>query len=292
MSMVDASVAAVAAGGSPPAGAVRRVESISPSRAADFLSCPLRYRFRSIDRLPEPPNLEATRGTVVHAALERLFDLPAAARSVERAQALVEPAWQAVLAAEPELAALFPDAAGLDGWLGSARELVRAYFNLEDPTRIEPVAREALVETTLPSGLRLRGYLDRLDEAANGALRVVDYKTGKAPPPPFEARALFQMKFYALLLWRSRGVVPAMLQLVYLADQQVLRYVPEQLELAATERKLEAVSAAIEASFDRGEFRANPSRLCDWCAHQALCPAFGGTPPPLPERPVPAPPRP
>ncbi|MFD0788030.1 PD-(D/E)XK nuclease family protein, partial [Micromonospora azadirachtae] len=32
--------------------------SLSPSRAADFKTCPLLYRFRSIDRLPERPTVE------------------------------------------------------------------------------------------------------------------------------------------------------------------------------------------------------------------------------------------
>src|SRR6516225_2707965 len=48
--------------------------SLSPSRAGDFLTCPLLYRFRVIDRLPEPPTAAAARGTLVHAVLERLFD--------------------------------------------------------------------------------------------------------------------------------------------------------------------------------------------------------------------------
>ncbi len=46
---------------------------LSPSRAADFMSCPLKYRFRVIDRLPERPSPAAARGTVVHAVLERLY---------------------------------------------------------------------------------------------------------------------------------------------------------------------------------------------------------------------------
>src|SRR5690606_16258816 len=52
--------------------------SLSPSRASDFMRCPLLYRFRVIDRLPEKPTEAATRGTLVHAVLERLFDAPAA----------------------------------------------------------------------------------------------------------------------------------------------------------------------------------------------------------------------
>ena len=59
--------------------------ALSPSRAADFKQCPLLYRFRTIDRLPQAPSSAATRGTVVHAVLERLFDLPAAERTVEAA---------------------------------------------------------------------------------------------------------------------------------------------------------------------------------------------------------------
>ena len=44
--------------------------SLSPSRAADFKQCPLKYRFRSIDRLEEAPTPAAVRGTLVHAVLD------------------------------------------------------------------------------------------------------------------------------------------------------------------------------------------------------------------------------
>ena len=264
------------------------VGSLSPSRAGDFLTCPLLFRFRTIDRLPEPPSPEATRGTLVHAALERLFDLPAADRTPDRAAELLGPAWAALQAEEPEVSALFEDEQALAAWLRSARELLDAYFALEDPRRLEPAAREQLVEVLLPGGLRLRGIVDRLDVAPGGEVRVVDYKTGRAPGEMFEAKALFQMKFYGLVLWRTRGVVPRLLQLMYLGDREVLRYAPDESDLLAVERKLLALWEAIEKATQARDFRPRPSRLCDWCSHQALCPAFGGTPPPWPER-VPGP---
>src|SRR3984957_6677289 len=83
---------------------VRR-PALSPSRASDFKQCPLLYRFRAIDRLPEPPSTAQGRGSVVHAALEQLYALPAAARGPDTAMALVAPAWDRVIAAQPELAA-------------------------------------------------------------------------------------------------------------------------------------------------------------------------------------------
>ena len=264
------------------------VASLSPSRAADFLTCPLLYRFRVLDRLPEKPSPAATRGTVVHAVLERLFDLPAGERTPARAQDLLAPEWQRLLDAEPELAGLFSDDTGRDEWLASARVLLDAYFALEDPNRFDPAERELFVECDLESGLRLRGYVDRLDVAGTGEVRVVDYKTGRAPREGYEAKALFQMRFYALVLWRLRGTVPRLLQLLYLGSGEVLRYEPDEEDLRATERKLQALWAAISRATEAGDWRPSPSKLCDWCDHQALCPAFGGTPPPLPVLPVPS----
>jgi putative RecB family exonuclease len=262
--------------------------SLSPSRASDFLTCPLLYRFRVLDRLPEAPSPLATRGTVVHSVLERLFDLPAAERTAQRAGELVRPEWDRLLEAEPELGDLFASDGARDEWLASAQGLLDAYFALEDPQRLEPAERELYVECDLESGLRLRGYVDRLDVAPGGEVRVVDYKTGRAPREGFEAKAMFQMRFYALVLWRLHGRVPSQLQLLYLGSGEVLRYEPDEADLLATERKLAAIWSAISRATDKGDWRPSPSRLCDWCDHQSLCPAFGGTPPPLPVLPVPA----
>jgi len=257
--------------------------SLSPSRALDFKTCALLYRFRVIDRLPEPPGLDAARGTVVHGILEKLFDLPAPARTVAAAAELVEPEWQALLDADDELAGLVdegPD--GLAALAESTRALLASYFTLEDPRRLEPAEREVLVETVLPSGVRLKGFVDRLDRASDGRLRVVDYKTGKSPREEFEGKALFQLRFYALVLWRSTGVLPTMLRLYYLADREVLDYLPDERDLLGLERQVDALGRAIAKARETGDWRHKPSKLCDWCAFQSLCPAFGGTPPPLP----------
>jgi putative RecB family exonuclease len=262
--------------------------SLSPSRAADFKTCPLLYRFRTIDRLPERPSPDQARGTLVHAVLERLFDLPAAQRTVDQAADLIEPQWRRLLEEQEELAGLFADGGAPEEFLTSARGLLDGYFAVEDPRRLEPAERECLVTTDVDEGrLVLRGYLDRLDVSPAGDLRVVDYKTGGAPREAFEARALFQLKFYALVLWRTRGVAPRVLRLLYLRDAEICDYTPDTEELARFERTLIALWAAIERATEAREFRPKPSRLCGWCAYQALCPAFDGTPPPFPERPPP-----
>ncbi|WP_436530138.1 RecB family exonuclease [Actinoplanes sp. HUAS TT8] len=326
--------------------------SLSPSRAADFKTCPLLFRFRTIDKLPEQPSADQVRGTLVHAVLERLFDLPAAERTPESAVALVTPEWERLLANEPDLGTLFAtpvpaspsssdplsrtssaavpgggaagedagvghatelvrdpaavaaeaDAAGqialvdapagaaeaarLAAFLTSARDLLGGYFAVEDPQRLEPAERETLISTMIDDELLIRGYIDRLDISPAGDLRVVDYKTGGAPREAFEGRALFQLKFYALVLWRTRGVVPRVLRLLYLKDAEVLDYSPDAGELERFERTLIALSNAVERAKRDQDFRPKPSRLCGWCSHQALCPEFGGTPPPFPTSPT------
>jgi putative RecB family exonuclease len=272
-------------------GDARRRPALSPSRAGDFKQCPLLYRFRVVDRLPETPTKAQVRGTVVHSVLERLFALPAAERVQEQAHALLSPAWEQLLAEQPELAELFDGAEdpALASWLNSARSLIESYFDLEDPRRLEPQACELRVETELESGLLLRGFIDRVDVAATGEIRLVDYKTGAAPREIGEAKAMFQMKFYALVLWRTRGVVPHQLRLMYLTDKQSLAYQPDEAELRRFERTLEAIWQAILRAGRTGDFRPSPSKLCDYCDHKPLCPAHGGTPPPYPGWPEPDP---
>jgi len=256
---------------------------LSPSRAGDFMTCPLLYRLRVIDKLPEPPSPAATRGTLVHAVLERLFDHPAEQRTVERAHDLLTPQWERLLAERPELAGLHEDPEALSRWLADAEKLVDRWFRLEDPTRLHPVERELYVETALDSGLLLRGYIDRVDVAPTGEVRLVDYKTGRAPSRDFEGKAMFQMKFYALVVWRWKGVIPKRLQLVYLGGGgDVVTYDPDEADLLSVERKLQALWEAISAAVATGDFPATRNRLCDWCDHQASCPEFGGTPPPYP----------
>lgn len=163
---------------STPVDGVDVIGALSPSRAGDFMTCPLLYRYRSIDKLPEAPSPAAVRGTVVHKVLEDLFDLAAAERTPERAREMLAPSWEALLEAEPGLAEMF---AGEDGpeigaWLAECRQSLEKYFELEDPTRLEPAERELYVEALLDSKLLIRGFVDRLDVAPDGRIRVVDYK--------------------------------------------------------------------------------------------------------------------
>jgi len=275
------------------------VGALSPSRASDFLTCALLYRYRTVDRLPERPGAAALRGTLVHEVLDRLFDLPAGARDPEAVVQMLPGALSDLLAAEPEAAfALVEEApwpaaeppvvpeAARDRLVTEAAALVRCYFGLEDPRHVEPTHREELVEATLDGDVVLRGYVDRMDEA-DGHLRVLDYKTGRSPGEQWEQQAMFQLRFYALVVERATGRIPQRLQLMYLGNGEVLTYHPDADDLVRFERKLQAMWRAITRAADTGDWRPRRSGKCRWCSFQALCPEFGGTVPPLPDLSVP-----
>jgi putative RecB family exonuclease len=267
-----------------PVDGVDVLGALSPSRAGDFKTCPLMYRYRTIDRLPEPPSPDAVRGTVVHKVLEDLFDLPAAERTPDRAESMIDAAWAYVLEDDERAAQLFgaDQDEARDSWLATCRTVLRQYFDLEDPTVLEPAERELYVETLLDSRLLLRGFVDRIDIAPDGAIRVVDYKSGRSPGETFESKALFQMRFYALVIWKTRGVIPAMLRLIYLANGEMVSYAPDEQDLRSTERQLQALWVAIQRAHETGDWRPHKSPLCSWCSFQEFCPEFGGTLLPLP----------
>ncbi len=260
----------------------QRPPALSASRAKDYLQCPLKFRYSTIDGIPQPPTEATFKGTVVHLVLERLFDLPAADRTPEQAQSLLPAAWADTMESEKGSEDLFPNANQENRAYESTKDLVANYFHLERPQNLHPRGREEFLDARLDNGILLRGIVDRIDQAPDGALRVVDYKTGKSPHPRFVNEALFQMRFYALLLQQA-WQLPKRMQLLYLRDGQVLTLDPQAQDIERFALDVEDLWRDIEADALAGEFKPKTSRLCDWCAYQDICPAFGGTEPEIPE---------
>lgn len=251
---------------------------LSPSRAIDFMQCPQKYKYRVIDKLPEPPSTAAVRGTLVHAVLETLFTYPADQRTPDTAKSHLPGAWEAIRTKEPDIVDVMVEEGLTDQMmLEQASTLVDAYFRLENPAWLEPHATETRIEHHITDDLRILGIMDRLDIAPAGQVRIVDYKTGKAPKPQYQDKIRFQMLFYAAMYWRVHGVIPMRLTLHFLGSADTISHDPNEGELLATERKILALWGEISEAKRTGEWRTKRSKLCDWCYHQKICPAFAGT---------------
>ena len=250
------------------------LQSLSPSRASDFKQCPQLFKFRSIDRLPEPTSIYQARGTTAHLALERLFDLPAPDRNPERLYDLFREAWTELRTAE-EYSELFESLDDERLWGVESLSVLSNYYSLENPSDIDPFDRELDLLEEL-DGITIRGILDRIDERPDGELVITDYKTGKAPPERYALSAFFALKIYALLVRNRIGRTPVELRLLYLGNATLYSIPIDDTALNGMERQLRALWGAINRAIERSNFPPRTSVLCNWCSFQDICPAFEG----------------
>jgi putative RecB family exonuclease len=255
------------------------LSSLSPSRAGDFKTCPQLFKFRAIDRLPEPATPYQARGTTAHLALQRLFDLPAEHRTPESLFELFRDAWAGVR--DTEYPELFETVEDERAWGIESLELLANYFAVEDPRLIEPVERELDMSEDL-DGITIRGILDRMEETPDGRLVVTDYKTGKAPPERYALPAFFALKIYALLVRRRTGRTPDAIKLIYLNGPTVYEIPVIDAQLDAMDRQLRALWTAVERAIENDDFPTRVGPLCAWCSFQSICPAWADTTPPVP----------
>jgi putative RecB family exonuclease len=250
--------------------------SLTPSKVAAFKDCALAFRFSVIDRLPEPPSPPAVKGTLVHRALQLLLEEPAERRSRATGQDCLQRA-RVELAEDPEFVGLGLTAEAEEAFADEAAALVERYFELEDPASVQPVGLELELEVQVGS-LTLRGIIDRLERDEDGGLVVTDYKTGGVPPVFAEQQRLGGVHFYAFLCEQVYGERPSRVQLLYLSEPVAIVAYPSEQSIRGLRQRTAAIWQAVERACEREDFRPRTSRLCDWCAFQAYCPAFGGDP--------------
>jgi len=236
----------------------------------------MQFRFSSIEKLPEPPGVATTKGTIVHRALELLFVRPAVDRTTDAlatdmATALDE------YRTHPDYVGLRLDGDAIETFDRDCHALIDKYFAMEDPTTVREIGLELWMEAPV-GDLTLRGIIDRLELDPDGELVVTDYKTGRAPSGNYEQKSLAGVHFYSFLCEAVFGKRPAKIRLMYLASGETIETVPSAQSVKFITTRTTAVWAAVERACTTGDFRPRQSKLCDWCSFQQWCPAFGGDP--------------
>jgi putative RecB family exonuclease len=242
---------------------------------SSFKDCALAFRLSNIDKVPEPPSPWATKGTLVHRALQLLFwDEEPGSRTLAAALGKLERA-KAEMAVDPEYTGLGLTDEEADVFHAEAEVLVRKYFELEDPNEVRVLGVELKLEARLGS-LLLRGIIDRLELDADGELVITDYKTGRSPGANFELPRMAGVHFYAFLCEQVLGRRPARIQLLHLAEPVAISLVPSEQSIRGLKNRTQAIWTAVERACQTEDFRPKVGRLCDYCAYKAYCPAFGG----------------
>jgi putative RecB family exonuclease len=83
---------------------------------------------------------------------------------------------------------------------------------------------------------------------------------------------------YAAMVQHVLGKRPVRVQLLYLSRPEAIITTPSEASVTGVMRKTDALWDAIGRACERDDFRPHTGVLCNWCAYQAYCPAFGGDP--------------
>lgn len=245
---------------------------LSPSSASAFEGCPRRWKFKYVDRRPEPSGQAAIVGSFAHEVLEHLCSLPPVERTLDQAKTLARRFWPEVEANDDyqalELGEEDARAFRWQSWLAIA-----GLWDLEDPAEVEVVSTEQKVTAVL-SGVPFLGIIDRVDRI-DGKLVVSDYKSGTLPGVRWRDDKMQQVLLYAAAIGQAEGEQPDQARLMYLG-QRILPVTVTDRKIEAATEQLSETFVGIQNSCTSNQFEAKPGVLCGWCPFVSDCPEGHG----------------
>lgn len=250
---------------------------LSFSRVDTYLTCPLKYRYAYVDRLPQEPSPDLSWGSSVHAALEAWWD-----------RKLAEP---------PPLEVLFQalydnwDDTGFEGmareeklkWYTRAREVLSRHYERHAPTYVPAVACEQGFALDLGAGVEVTGVIDHVARIGSGGVGVVDWKTNRRAKPRKQVAESLQLAIYWLAAVELWGHEPDWVAFDFVVPGIRVAVGREELDTDGAVATIHRVADEIRSATS---FAPTPSRLCGWCDYRGLCPAFEGDGPDVPGRAV------
>ncbi len=248
--------------------------SLSPSRLSDFQTCPRRYQYASIERIPQPASYATAKGRFAHFVFEQLFMLSPEARTIERAREFIPAAIETILTEDVRTDIALDDAM-TQRLLRETEEIITTYFQMEDPTEVTSEGVELRLGGIV-DGAPLFGILDRLDRDHDGSLTIVDYKTGGLPNRNYDSQTFANAELYAALCEAELGEKPAKIRLMYVARGESIERSVSDVVVKARSHSAANAWTKINRYYDDGDFPATPSvKACRFCSYKDLCRANG-----------------
>ena len=230
---------------------------LSASDIETYRTCPLKYKFARVFRIPTEPTLYQRFGIVVHQVLERFHQQDGKSR--EELQFLLDAAWRRGGLGESE------EEKQLRGKATSALDRYQARFVSEDA---EPVWLEKGFQFTLGPHV-LRGRVDRVDRLPDGRYELIDYKTGR-PRTKAQLREDVQLSLYAVAAREAWQLESSQEAYLYVLDDEKVQVPQEEIDAGWIQ---ETVMEVADGILGQG-FEPTPSiSACSWCDYRIACPA-------------------
>jgi putative RecB family exonuclease len=247
----------------------------SHTRLKSFEQCPLQYKLKYIDSIPEPvENIEVFVGKRVHEVLEQLFRTltPNAPPSLKDLRASYRTAWdqkwnqnvRIVRGDSPQL------------YFSYGTKCIDHFYNTHVPfNQSATLYLEHKLEFCLDDSgaYGIQGYADRISKRSDGVYEIHDFKTGRRALTQRDADSDRQLGLYEIgfrvsepaakkvdLVWHCLGAGVTVRS--HRTPSRRTRIRQDTLQL-------------IKHIESQTQFPANKTRLCDWCSYRTVCPAWG-----------------
>jgi DNA helicase-2/ATP-dependent DNA helicase PcrA len=238
--------------------------TVSHKQVDDYQTCPLKYHYIHVLRVPLRQHHAIVYGNALHRAVEFYLRRRAAGSytPLEDLLRAYDDAWrnEGFLTREHE-----------EQRRAAGRAALTRFYHDEETSGVAPAAVEQEFGVTL-GATRVRGRFDRLDETEAGTV-VIDYKSSDVTDPvkaDQRTRDSLQLKIYALARQAVTGRLPARVELRFLESGLTGRHRPTPADVDEARQAIEAAAAGIR----RRQFDATPSyQVCRYCPYNQVCPS-------------------
>ncbi len=246
----------------------------SHSRLSTFENCPLKYKYKYIDKLDRDRRdaVEAFMGNLVHKTMEKLYhDLSyTKLNSADDLLAFYRNRWNQEWT--DEIIIVHKEYTS-EHYRGVGERCISDYYRRYQPfdqTRTLGIEREVMV--SLPRDHRLKGIMDRLAQQPDGVYEIHDYKTsGRLPGQP-DVDQDRQLALYQIGVQQEfRDATQIRLVWHYMAFDKTLISERNQQQLEELQLSTVELIRQIESA---KEFPPRKNALCDWCEFQDICPLW------------------
>ena len=241
---------------------------LSPSSSSLFDQCAMKWKFRNVDHLPDPPGEAALLGTFAHEVLEFLLQELPQKRTKERAKELAGVIWPKI-ENDTDFLALALGEDGVRNFKWKSWNAIEGLWKLENPSEVDVQDTERDVRVVL-EGVPFRGIIDRIDREDHAVI-VADYKSGKAPKKRFAGDKIRQVLLYAAAIREADGELPSKARLLFLGQETIETEVSEETLIEPLER-LKSTWDQLNVACTSNVFPTKTGPLCAWCPFVTHCP--------------------
>lgn len=240
-----------------------KILDLSPYRIDDYLTCPLKYKYVRILRVPILGHHAVIYGKILHDVVNEYLKRKMASQKVTQEDLIsyYEKIWvdEGYLTKEHEKERF-----------KTGKETIKRFFEREEKINKLPASVEEGFKFVIDN-TRISGRWDRLDEN-NGVAVIIDYKSSNIKDQKKadkKTRDSIQLSIYALAYKEKSGKLPNRVELHFLESGLLGKAEKTQDDLNKVIEKIKEVSCLIREQ----DFEARPAyQACHYCAYNQICP--------------------